>query len=74
VSRGASEIGGVTSAQTIAVPQNGRYRIDIFATAQNLTNRANYIGYSGVPSSRFFRQPRDVINPRRVDFGVNVGF
>jgi hypothetical protein len=69
-----TQIGGVNSVQTIAVPQNGRFRVNIFATAQNLTNRANYIGYSGVLTSPFFRQPRDVINPRRVDVGVNFGF
>ena len=71
---GITSIGGVVSAQTISVPQTGRYRVSIFANAQNLTNRANYIGYSGVLTSPFFRQPRDVINPRRVDIGVNFGF
>jgi hypothetical protein len=69
-----TQIGGVNSVQTIAVPQNGRFRVNIFASAQNLTNRANYIGYSGVQTSPFFRQPRDVVNPRRVDIGVNFGF
>jgi hypothetical protein len=69
-----SQIGGATTVQTIAVPQNGRYRVSIFANAQNLTNRSNYIGYSGVLTSPFFGRPRDVINPRRVDIGVNFGF
>jgi hypothetical protein len=71
---GITNVGGVVSAQTIAVPQTGKYRISIFANAQNLTNRANYVGYSGVRTSPFFRQPRDVSNPRRVDVGVNFGF
>jgi hypothetical protein len=71
---GITNIGGATQIQTIAVPQTGRYRVSVFASAQNLTNRANYVGYSGVLTSPFFRQPRDVINPRRVDFGVNFGF
>jgi hypothetical protein len=69
-----TQVGGATSVQTIAVPQNGRYRIGIFVNAQNLTNRANYVGYSGVMTSPFFRRARDVINPRRVDIGVNFGF
>jgi hypothetical protein len=71
---GITNIGGTTSVQTISVPQNGRYRISVFANAQNLTNRSNFVGYSGVVTSPFFRQPRDVVNPRRVDFGVNFGF
>jgi hypothetical protein len=62
------------SVQTIAVPQAGRYRVSIYVQGQNLTNRANYVGYSGVLTSPFFRQPRDVSNPRRVDIGVSFGF
>jgi len=71
---GITNVGGATQVQTISVPQNGRYRVSMFASAQNLTNRRNYVGYSGVMTSPFFRQPRDVTNPRRVDFGVNFGF
>jgi len=69
-----TSINGVISAQTISVPQVGRYRVTLYAQAQNLTNRANYVGYSGVQTSPFFGRPRDVINPRRVDIGVNFGF
>ena len=42
--------------------------------AQNLTNRANYVGYTGVVTSRLFGLPRDVANPRRFDISVNFGF
>jgi hypothetical protein len=69
-----NSVGGAVSAQTISVPQEGRYRVNVFVQAQNLTNRANYIGYSGTLTSPFFGQPRDVLNPRRVDIGVNLGF
>ena len=69
-----TSINGVISAQTISVPQAGRYRISLYAQAQNLTNRANYVGYSGVLTSPFFGRARDVINPRRVDIGVNFGW
>ena len=51
-------------SRTISVPQAGRYRVSVFAQVQNLTNRANYLGYSGVLTSPFFGRPRDVINPR----------
>ena len=69
-----TSINGVASAQTIAVPQAGRYRVSFFVQAQNLTNRSNYVGYSGVLTSPFFGLPRDVINPRRVDIGANFGW
>jgi hypothetical protein len=64
--------GGATSVVQIAQP--GRYRVNFFVQGQNLTNRPNYIGYSGVRTSRFFRQPTNVLNPRRIDIGVNFGF
>jgi carboxypeptidase family protein len=69
-----TSINGVASAQTISVPQAGRYRVSLYAQIQNLTNRANYVGYSGVMTSKFFLQPRDVANPRRVDIGINFGW
>jgi Carboxypeptidase regulatory-like domain len=69
-----TSINGVVAAQTISVPQTGRYRVSLYAQIQNLTNRANYIGYSGVLTSPFFGRPRDVSNPRRVDIGVNFGW
>ncbi len=51
-----------------------RYRINIIVQAQNLTNHANYIGYSGVLTSPFFNQPTAVNNLRRVDMGVLFNF
>ena len=51
-----------------------RYRITIIAQAQNLTNHANYTGYSGVLTSPFFGQPTAVTNPRRVDLGIQFSF
>jgi hypothetical protein len=69
-----SSQGGVIQAQTISVPQEGRYRVNVFAQVTNLTNRANYVGYSGTMTSPFFGRPRDVINPRRVEMGMSIGF
>ena len=71
---GITSIGGVNTVQTISVPQTGRYRVSFYVQAQNLTNRSNYVGYSGVLTSPFFGRPRDVINPRRVDIGANFGW
>jgi len=53
---------------------NWRYRIDFYASAQNLTNRSNYVGYSGVMTSPFFGQPTTVMNPRKIEFGMRFGF
>ena len=53
---------------------NIRYRVAVFASVNNLTNRANYSGFSGTHTSPFFMQPRSVNNPRRIDFGMNVNF
>jgi hypothetical protein len=71
---GISIVNGVPTAQTIAAPQTGRFRVGISVNAQNLTNRANYVGYTGVMTSRLFGLPRDVANPRRFDISVNFGF
>jgi hypothetical protein len=48
--------------------------MQLFMNVNNLTNRANYSGFSGTRSSTFFRKPRSVNNPRRIDFGINVNF
>jgi hypothetical protein len=65
---------GAPTVQSIAVPQQGRYRVGVSVQATNITNRANYIGYTGVMTSPFFGRPRDVANPRRFDISVNFGF
>jgi hypothetical protein len=51
-----------------------RYRYVLFVNVNNLTNHANYSGFSGVIRSQFFQKPTSVNNPRRVDFGMNVNF
>jgi hypothetical protein len=51
-----------------------RYRIEIYAAAQNITNHANYIGYSGVITSPFFGTPTNVRNPRKIELGMRFGF
>jgi len=53
---------------------NKRFQLQFYAAAQNVTNRANYIGYSGVITSPFFGQPTNVLNPRKVELGLRFGF
>ena len=60
------------TVQQIAV--DWRYRLQFFVQVQNVTNRANYIGYSGVMTSLFFGRPTRVANPRKVDIGMNFQF
>ena len=53
---------------------NKRFRLEVYLSGQNLLNRANYVGYSGVITSPFFGQPTNVMNPRRLQLGVRFGF
>jgi hypothetical protein len=55
-------------------PGNDRYRVELYASAQNITNHYNYIGYSGVIASPFFQQPTNVMNPRKIEVGMRFGF
>lgn len=65
----------LTPGAPAGTPQGSiRYRVVMFMNVNNLTNRANYSGFSGVMTSPFFTQARSVNNPRRVDFGMNVNF
>jgi hypothetical protein len=64
--------GGVPTVQSFEQPP--RYQIQLFVQAQNLTNRANYTGYSGTLTSPFFGRPTSVAAMRKVDWGVNITF
>ena len=65
--------GAAPTVMTAAGPAT-RYRLGFFVQMQNVTNHANYGGYSGTLTSPFFGQPTNVLNPRKIDFGVNFGF
>lgn len=52
----------------------GRYRLQFFIQALNLTNRRNYVGFSGVATSPFFGQPTGVGAMRRIDLGTTLNF
>ena len=54
--------------------QAGRYRLQLFTTVTNLANHQNLVGYSGVATSPFFRQPTAVMNLRKLDMGLSVNF
>jgi hypothetical protein len=54
--------------------EDKRIRFELFASASNLFNAVNRIGYSGVMTSPFFGQPTAAMPGRRVDLGLRVGF
>jgi hypothetical protein len=60
------------TVQSITV--DWRYRLNFIVQVQNLTNRANYIGYSGILTSPFYGRPTSVANPRKVDIGMQLQF
>ena len=72
---GIGVVGGGGGPQVLAVNNSGaRYRLQFVVQVQNLTNNANYIGYSGVLTSPFFGQPTSVLGTRKVDIGVQLSF
>ena len=48
--------------------------ITINVNVSNMTNRANYSGFSGVMTSPYFMQATSVSNPRQVDISVRFSF
>jgi len=52
----------------------GRRTVNVSLQFQNLLNRSNFVGYSGVRTSPFFMQPTNVANPRRVQLSMKFGF
>jgi hypothetical protein len=60
------------TVQTVNI--DWRYRVQFYVQVQNLTNRYNYVGYTGNQASPFFGRPTSVSNPRKVDMGVSLSF
>ena len=54
--------------------ENKRVRFELIASAQNVLNRVNPIGYSGVLTSPFFGRPTAAMPGRRIDLGLRVAF
>ena len=72
---GIGVFGGGNAAVVRSVDQGtARYRLQIFVFAQNLTNQANYFGYSGTMTSPFFGKPTTVRGMRKIDMGIGLSF
>jgi hypothetical protein len=48
--------------------------VTLNVSINNLTDRANYSGFSGVMTSQYFMQATNVSNPRQVDFSLRFNF
>jgi hypothetical protein len=70
----ATEFTGGSVSNVAAFSDTVRYRMTFSVRAQNLTNRDNFAGYSGVLTSPFFGRPTMVLNPRRVVLNVAFNF
>jgi len=51
-----------------------RYRIEFYATAQNLLNRTNYTAYSFVLTAPFYGRPIAAAQPRKFQVGARFSF
>ena len=58
----------------MAAQAQPRYRLSFNVEISNITNHANYTGYSGVMTSPFFLQPTSVAGVRRINFGMSLSF
>ena len=66
--------GGTLTVTTVSRPEQGRYRMSINVNVQNLTNRTNLMGYSGVLTSPFYGKPTMAQGARRVQANMNLQF
>jgi hypothetical protein len=67
---GGMPMGGVT----VSGADTKRFHLQFYASAQNVTNHNNYVGYSGVLTSPFFGLPTSVMNPRKLEVGTRFSF
>jgi hypothetical protein len=68
------EGGGTLSVSTMAAQAMPRYRLSFNVSISNLTNHANFVGYSGVMTSPLFLKPTNVSGVRRINFGMSLSF
>jgi len=62
------------SAASMSMPSQPRYRLNIGASMENLLNRPNYSGFSGVITSQYYLKPTSAYGVRRVTFNVSLSF
>jgi len=72
--RGGGAAGDMLGAMPGGGADDKRVRFELFASASNILNHVNPIGYSGVMTSPFFLEPTASMPARKIDFGFRVGF
>jgi hypothetical protein len=66
--------GGTLTVTTVTRPDQGRYRMSLNMFVNNLTNRTNPTGYSGVQTSLFYLKPTRADGARRIQASMNLQF
>ncbi|MEO5740742.1 MAG: carboxypeptidase regulatory-like domain-containing protein [Vicinamibacterales bacterium] len=66
--------GGTLTVTTVTRPDQGRYRMSVNVFVNNLTNRTNLMGYSGVQTSPFYSLPTMAQGARRIQASMNLQF
>jgi len=66
--------GVMTAAPAQAPPAQPRYRLGISFNLNNLTNRRNPTGFSGVITSPFFLKPTNAVGARSANLNFNLSF
>jgi len=69
-----SMVNGVPVASVMGGPSTPRYRLNLSVYINNLTNHANFGGYSGVMTSRLFLKPISAAGVRNVTFNAGLTF
>jgi hypothetical protein len=65
---------GTGSANSITSPERRRFRLEFQGSAQNLTNRPNYLTIGNILGSPMFGRPVSAGPPRSIDLGVRFWF
>ena len=71
---GRGGLGGGRGGPRGRGPGGRQKGITFSVSVNNLTNRANYSGFSGVMTSPYFMQATSVSNPRQVDVSLRFNF
>ena len=66
--------GGAMVAGFAGGPSDKRFRVDFYVSAQNITNRVNYIAYGGALTSPLFGKPTAAGTPFRAQLGARFSF
>lgn len=54
--------------------EDKRWRFELYVAAQNLLNRTNPLGFSGVMTSPFFGRPTSAATARKIELGARFAF